>query len=105
MSRTVSVTIKEYIRAKALGMLGLLDSDISFQDRAERLTFVNNIDNIAHTKVREYNVWYTGDSDELLNFYTRANAFEYNLTSGVCRLLRATLREHTLDNLVILLIH
>ena len=73
-----TITIKKYIRAKALGLLGLIDSDINPTVREDRLTYVNNIDDIQKIKLDEYNVWYTGDSDELINFYTRANSIDYN---------------------------
>lgn len=74
----MNMTIKEYIRRKALGIAGLAQSDTDPQARGERLTFVNDIDEIRKNKLREYNVWYTGDADELLNFYTRASTNEYN---------------------------
>lgn len=73
-----SVTVKEYIRRKALGLLGLIDSNIDPRTRDERLTFVNNINEIQRNKIKEYNIWYTGDADELLNFYTRASSIDYN---------------------------
>lgn len=74
----MNITVKEYIRRKALGLLGLIDSGIDPRVREERLTFVNNIDEIQEDKLKEYNVWYAGDADELLNFYTRANTIDYN---------------------------
>ncbi len=73
-----TITVKDYIRKKALGLLGLIDSEIDPRVRADRLTFVNNIDEILKEKLKEYNVWYAGDADELLNFYTRANTIDYN---------------------------
>ena len=74
----MNITVKEYIRRKALGLLGLIDSGIDPRIREDRLTFVNNIDEIQADKLKEYNVWYAGDADELLNFYTRANIIDYN---------------------------
>lgn len=73
-----SVTKREYIRLKALGITGMIDSSIDPRVRDERLTFVNNINEVVRNKLKEYNAWYTGDSDELLNFYTRANSIDYN---------------------------
>lgn len=73
-----SVTVKEYIRNKALGLNGLIESGIDSRDRDERLTFVNNINEVVKNKLKEYNVWYSGDADELLNFYTRASSIDYN---------------------------
>ena len=74
----MNITVKEYIRKKALGLLGLIDSSIDPRIRADRLTFVNNINEVLKDKLKEYNVWYTGDADELLNFYTRASTIDYN---------------------------
>lgn len=73
-----SITVQKYIRLKALGLLGLIGTDIDPRIRDERLTFINDIHEVQKLKVQEYNVWYTGDSDELLNFYTRANTIDYN---------------------------
>ena len=78
VSTKKQITVKEYIRRKALGLLGLIDSSIDPRVREERLTFVNDIDEIKKDKLKEYNVWYSGDSDELINFYTRASTIEYN---------------------------
>lgn len=70
--------IKEYIRKKVLGLNGVLESGIDPRTRSERLTFVNDINDVQKIKLKEYNVWYSGDSDELLNFYTRASSIDYN---------------------------
>ena len=74
----MNITVKEYVRRKALGLLGLIDSSIDPRVREERLTFVNDINEVLEDKLKEYNVWYAGDADELLNFYTRANMIDYN---------------------------
>ena len=74
-----SMTVQEYIRKKALGILGLIDTNVNPNAREERLTFVNNIQEDMINKLREYNVWYTGDADELLNYYNRAIAIDYNV--------------------------
>lgn len=72
------MTIREYLQEKALGYLGLIGSEQDPRKREERLTFVNDIDDMALKKLEEYNVWYTGDSDELLNFYTKNGMIDYN---------------------------
>lgn len=72
------ITAREYFRAKALGILGLIGSSIDPRERAESLTFVNNINTALEDRLKEYEVWYAGDSDGLLNYYTRANAIDYN---------------------------
>ena len=74
----MQITVKKYIRQKALGINGLIQDDIDPRIRDERLTFINDIDEVLKDKLREYNVLYGGDSDEILNFYTRANAIDYN---------------------------
>lgn len=43
----------------------------------ERLTYINDKQAMARMRVREYNVWYAGDSEELLNFYTHGNTISY----------------------------
>lgn len=69
-------TLKEWIKKKALSFLGLSQYDGTPGD--DRLTFINDEDHIQNSKIREYNMWYAGDSDELLNFYTRQNTIDYN---------------------------
>ena len=71
------MTIKEWIRKKVLGLLKLSSYE-GLPQEEERLTFINDKDQIARARVREYNVWYQGDSDELLNYYTHQNTIEYN---------------------------
>lgn len=69
------MTLKDLIRKKVFQT-----SDLATVDSPDesRLTFINNSDAIMRMKLKEYNVWYEGDGDELLNFYTRANTIEYN---------------------------
>lgn len=68
--------LKEWIRKKVLSFLGL--NKYTGTPGDDRLTFINDEENIAKRKIREYNIWYDGDSDELLNFYTRQNTIDYN---------------------------
>lgn len=70
------MTLKEYIRKRVLGLLGLARYDNATDE--DRLTFINDSEQVKRMKLREYNVWYDGDGDELLNFYTRANVIDYN---------------------------
>ena len=74
----MNISVRDYIRKKALGITGLIETDIDPRVRDERPTFINNISEIMSDKLKEYNVWYAGDSDELLNFYTRTNTIDYN---------------------------
>ena len=70
------MTLLEKIRSKVLGMVGLAKDDKSEEDR---LTFINDSERITKARLREYNIWYYGDGDELLNFYTHQNITEYNV--------------------------
>lgn len=73
-----NVTVRDYIRNKALGLNGLLSSDVDPRTLEEELVFVNDIDEIRKNLLEEYNVWYSGDGDKILNFFTRANSIDYN---------------------------
>lgn len=73
-----SITVQEYIRKKALGIVGLIETPIDPRVREERLTFVNNINEDIENKLHEYNVWYGGDSEEILNYYSRAQVIDFN---------------------------
>ena len=70
------MTIFEHIRARVLKLLGLVKYDKA--PDADRLTFINDSEQVAKMKLREYNVWYDGDGDELLNFYTKNNVIDFN---------------------------
>lgn len=70
------MTILEKIRNKVLGIIGLARTDGKAD--ADRLTFINNSDIIKKNRIEEFNVWYYGDSDELLNYYTHKNTIDYN---------------------------
>lgn len=69
------MTIKEFIRKKILKLIGL-NRDTS-PDK-ERLTFISDNERLIKSRIREYNTWYGGDGDELLNLYTRGNMFEFH---------------------------
>ena len=69
------MTLKDFIRNKVLGLVGL--SKDTTPDK-EKLTFINDADRLLKYKLKEYNVWYYGDGDELLNFYTRGNIMGFN---------------------------
>ena len=68
--------LKDWLRKKVLSFLGMSKYEGTPGD--DRLTFVNDEDTIIKTKIRENNIWYGGDGDELLNFYTRQNTIDYN---------------------------
>lgn len=65
-----------WLKQKALGLLGLAETDLV--QNTERLTFVSDRDSITKNRIHEYNIWYEGSGDELLNFYTNNNTINYN---------------------------
>ena len=67
--------LKEFIRNKVLKRVGLVNDDTKPDD--DRLTFINDNERLTKTRIKEYGIWYYGDSDELLNYYTTQNMFEY----------------------------
>lgn len=73
-----ALTHTEYVRLKTLGITGLIDSSIDPIVRANRYLFVNDINQVKKDRLEEYIIWYLGDSDRLKNFFTRANAIDYN---------------------------
>ena len=70
------MTFREWIKKKLFAITGLPSTQED--PNSPRKTFVNSFENIENLALREYNIWYAGDSSELLNFYTEANAIEYN---------------------------
>lgn len=60
------MTIKEFLKEKIFGK----KSVAKVAAAPEYDTFINNRDEIRESRLAEYNVWYGGDGDELLNFYT-----------------------------------
>ena len=68
--------LKEYKKNKALEMLGLLRNE--GKRDTDKLLFVVDEDKIRMTKLMEYNIWYTGDEEEILNFYTKNQLIDYN---------------------------
>ena len=67
-----------FLRNKTLAISGLITTDINPDTRARTLTFINNIREVQKIKVQGYNVWYAGDADGILNFYTRSDVIEFN---------------------------
>lgn len=67
------MNIIEAIRRRVLKFLGL--EKLTSSPNSERLTFINNNDNIVSQQLKEYRVWYNGNSEELLNYYTNEDIF------------------------------
>ena len=68
--------LKDYIRRRVLAFLGLSRYENTPND--DKITFVNDKELIKKQKIEEYNLWYQGDSDDLLNYYTQKNTVDYN---------------------------
>lgn len=43
----------------------------------ERYTFINDVDRAVKSKITEYNIWYEGDADMLMNYYTKNMMIDY----------------------------
>jgi len=76
MSKKATLNWRDWYKQKLFGTVGLPSTQEN--PNSPRYTFVNDYQSIRDIQLREYNIWYTGDSQELLNFYTEANAIEYN---------------------------
>ena len=70
------MTILERIRARVRGIAGSVLKTKRPDD--DRTTFINDNEKLGRMKLKEYDVWYDGDGDELLNFYTRENYIGFN---------------------------
>lgn len=68
--------VLDWLRLKVLDLLGL--GKYGGPSEIERLTFISDSDRLLKSRIREYNIWYDGDGEELLNFYTRENTIGYN---------------------------
>lgn len=79
MAKTTLLTIHEYIRRKAFNLgSGTVQTEVSPTTRARETTFINDANEIQRLKLEEYNIWYAGDSAQILNFYTRADFIDFN---------------------------
>lgn len=68
------MNIIEAIRRRILKFLKI--ERLSENPNGERFTFICDEDNIKKQKLKEYKMWYIGDSDELLNYYTNQQLYE-----------------------------
>lgn len=67
------MNVIETIRKRILKFLKL--DHLEENPNNERYTFICDEDNIKKQKLQEYRIWYIGDSDELLNYYTNEQIF------------------------------
>lgn len=72
------MTIREYLNRTILKISGGFMNVEDLPRKLEKLTFVNDQEMLNLHKLREYAVWYQGDADELLNFYTYETAVTTN---------------------------
>ena len=72
------MTLREFLNWQALKMSGGYVNVEDLPRKAEKLTFINDIEMINLSKLREYAIWYQGDAMELLNFYTYEMAVTTN---------------------------
>ena len=63
----------EIIKRRISKFLGL--EQLNENPYAERLTFISDEENIIKQNIEEYRVWYIGNSDELLNYYTNEQMY------------------------------
>ena len=75
------MTLKEKLRINILKMLGLVnrsESGTGTKPDVDRETLINDSEAAKLNRLKEYNIWYYGDEEELLNFYTYNNLVDYN---------------------------
>ena len=69
--------ITDYLNEKIIRIAGGL-SEFGGNQETDRLIFINDKRRLLEDKLKEYDIWYQGDSDELLNFYTVQTNIGYN---------------------------
>lgn len=67
------MTLAQWVKNKILKFLGL--QKLSENPNNERLTYISNDDAIRVDKIRCYKIWYTGEGDEILNYYTNQETY------------------------------
>lgn len=67
------MNIIDAIRNRVLKFLRL--DKLNSNPYGERLTYISNDEDIIKQNLQAYKVWYTGDSSELLNFYTNQQIY------------------------------
>lgn len=59
-------------------MLGLVSTEGGGLPDEDRVTLINDTEQVKKMKLKEYNIWYYGDEEELLNFYTHRTMLGFN---------------------------
>ena len=69
------MTISEWLRNKILRFLKI--DTLTSSPNSQRLTYINNDEDIRVSQVMENKVWYVGQASEILNYYTGEMIFGY----------------------------
>ena len=69
--------LTDYLNNKIIRIAGGL-SEYGGEQETDRLILINDRRKLMEEKLKEYDTWYQGDSDELLNFYTVQTNINYN---------------------------
>lgn len=69
------MNLTEKIRQRVIKFLGL--EHLNDNPSSQRYTYINDKEAIRKLKQQEFKIWYIGDGDELLNFYTNQEAYGY----------------------------
>ena len=77
-NKKTMINMLDYYKQKCFSFLGLINTSENPNVTSQNLMYVNNINEIQEQKLREYNTWYAGDGDALLNLYTGNMLYEYN---------------------------
>jgi len=70
------MTIAEWIKKKIIKFLGL--EKLAENPNNDRLLFVNDVDNIKANELQANKIWYIGNGDDILSFYTGENVSGFN---------------------------
>ena len=65
--------ITEWLKQRIIRFLGL--EKLVDNPNSERYSFIQDSEDIAKSRIIEYKIWYLGDSDELLNYYTNEQLY------------------------------
>ena len=69
------MNVSDYLRNKAYSVLGLRNAFSPVE--SEKFTFVNDLEGIANHDFEEYNAWYSGSADALLQFFNYNDLITY----------------------------
>ena len=70
------MTLKDWIRNKIINFLGI--EKLSSNPKSERLTFISDDDALKKEEIKANRIWFVGNGDELLNYYTEKDVKGFN---------------------------